>query len=383
MTSRSVEIDVPVALSRYQPPPATAAVAAAYQASGVIDSLSVWDQMGLFHPPSLWTAENSAAALPDLESSPDPFSLLGYVAAAAPNMNFAINTDTVRRSPGELMQALLTLGPMTSGDITIGFGAGEIKQCKPFGWKRSQGLARMEDHFRAFRAFLDTDGPVDLEGNHWHLQTAVLGNGGKDRRYRLRGLGGGPRLIELTAEYADGFSTGAPCVASSPERLAEIIDEVNAVVEQKGRDPKNFEYSLYPVMCLIHEDENVLDRALDNPLMRWMTATIGRINQTDWEREGFNAPMPDWHYAMKLLPQSMSQADVDEGLSRVTREMSERTWIWGTPEQVATELASFVDAGATWIHIADTLPLITAPDDAAESPRRVIETARLIKQAVG
>jgi phthiodiolone/phenolphthiodiolone dimycocerosates ketoreductase len=134
-------------------------------------------------------------------------------------------------------------------------------------------------------------------------------------------------------------------------------------------------------MCLIHEDENVIDRALDNPLLRWITAVIGRLNQDDWHREGISPPMPDWHYAMKLLPMRLTDSDVSDGLSRVTREMSEKTWLYGTPEQVGAQLTGFVDVGASWIHIADTLPLVLDPQDAAQSPGRVIETARVVKSS--
>jgi phthiodiolone/phenolphthiodiolone dimycocerosates ketoreductase len=196
----------------------------------------------------------------------------------------------------------------------------------------------------------------------------------------LWGLGGGPRLIDVTTSYADGFTTGAPFVATTPERWTEIMDEVKQQLVAKGRDPLAFDFGLFPASCLVHEDENVLDRVLDNPIVRWLTLVVGRINQADWLRDGIEPPMPkDWHYAMKLLPMKIGAAEAEDLLRNVTRDMVERSWFWGTPSQVADQLQGFVDVGTTWMHIGDLTPLVLDPADAAESARRVIEISATLK----
>ena len=213
-----------------------AAGARAYAASEVIDSVSVWDQLNFFHPRHLWSPETTpmAAAMPDGDSFPDAYTSLGYISAVAPTLGTAVATDAVRRSPAELMQTMLTLANMSGGRTTLQLGAGELKQCKPYGWKRKEGLARLEDHFRAFHALWESDGPFDFSGNHWSLQQAWIGNA-KQHRPRLWGLGGGPKLIDLTLTYADGFSTAAPAVAYSPDRWGEIVSSLSAaLVERVG-----------------------------------------------------------------------------------------------------------------------------------------------------
>ena len=173
-----IELDVPIGVSRYLPMPAVAETARAYEASGVIDSVSVWDQLNFFHPPSLWNTETTpmAAVFPDCDSFPDAFTTLAYASCAAPKLGLAVGTDAVRRSPAELLQAMLTLGNMAGGPTTLQLGAGEIKQCRPYGWRRKEGIGRMEDLLRALKLLGEADGPIDFEGNYWKLEQAWIGN---------------------------------------------------------------------------------------------------------------------------------------------------------------------------------------------------------------
>ena len=376
----AVQLDAPIGLSRYLPATAVADVARAYEASGVIDTVSVWDQLNFFHPRSLWTTENTpmAAVMPDIDSFPDPFATLAYASCAAPGLGTSIATDAVRRSPAELLQTMLTLQNMTGGKSILQLGAGEIKQCKPYGWKRKEGLARMEDLLRALKALYDADGPIDFEGNHWNFNQASIGNA-KPPRPRTWGLGGGPKLLDVTARFADGFSSMAPAVAYTPERWAEMVASLRDMVAERDRDPDAFDFALFPCGLLIHEDENVIDRELENPILKWMTACWGRINQADWEKQGITPPRPDWHYALKLLPTTISDAERDEVLAGTTRQHCEETWIYGTPEQVAEQLQPYIDVGTRWLSLVDTLALVLDPEDSQNSIGRTIEVARILK----
>jgi phthiodiolone/phenolphthiodiolone dimycocerosates ketoreductase len=378
-----LEIDTAVGFSRYLPGQSNADAARAYEQSGVIDGVSVWDQLNFFHPPWLWSVETTplASIVADGDSFPDPFTTLGYVACAAPSLNLSVGTDAVRRSPAELAQTLLTLGSMTTGRVTVQLGAGEIKQCRPFGWKRSQGLKRLEDLLRVLPELLRAREPIDFAGHHWTLDTAFIGNGGKDRQVRIWGLGGGPKLVDLTTSYADGFSTAAPEVATDPAHWAEIMSDVKQQLVAKDRDPDDFDYAMFPACCLIHEDEDVLDKIIENPLVRWITATNGHINQGDWQRQGITGALPsDWHYSLHLLPYKIGRTESEEILGRVTREMVEKAWFIGSPAQVAAQIQEYVDLGVSWVHIGDCVPLFTDPEDAVNGPARVIEVARALKE---
>jgi phthiodiolone/phenolphthiodiolone dimycocerosates ketoreductase len=369
---------------RHTPPSDFAAAAKAALQSGVVDELLLWDQMTNFWPRQLWHGGNSpmAAFVPDLDSYCDAFAMSAYIAASVPDIGVTISTDAIRRGPAELTQTLMTLANMTGGRAKVMIGAGEAKQVTPYGWKRSEGLARLEDHLKAFNALWDSTEPVDLPGNHWSFKQAWLGQS-RTHRPRVWALGGGPKLLDLATTYADGISAIVPCVAPTPEYWADTVQSMKRDLERKGRDPEQFEFGIW-FMSLIHEDTEVLARALDNPLMRWMAGVFGRLDQSAWDAEGIEPPLPrDWHYAVKLLPVTWTDSEIQGLLSRTTHKMAEKSFVFGTPESVAEQVQQYVDAGATWVSVCDILPLILDPADAQGGLARNIDVCARLKKVAG
>ncbi|BDB44137.1 hypothetical protein Mkiyose1665_01710 [Mycobacterium kiyosense] len=374
---------VPIVADRHLPASAFGAAAAAIAASGVVDDIQVWDQLTSWFPQSLWTADRSplAALMADCDSFPDAFVMAAYGAAAAPGTGLVLSSDSVRRGPGELMQSLLTLANVYEGNAIFQIGAGELKQTQPFGHKRSQGIKRLEDLYEVFHRLWQTDGPISYDGHYAKIDTAWLGKA-KNHRPQIWGMGGGPRIIDLATTHADGFVTMAPMVWNSAEEVADNIASMKRTLAEKGRDPEAFGFGIWSPL-LIHEDANVIDRALDNDLMRWVTAIIGRINQGDWAGIGLEPPMPpDWHYAMKLLPLKVGEAEAMEIVGRTTRKHSEQTWLYGTPDQVARQLQPYVEAGVNLVCLLDILPFVLEVEDAMGAIARPIEVSGLLKQKV-
>ncbi len=131
---------------------------------------------------------------------------------------------------------------------------------------------------------------------------------------------------------------------------------------------------------LLHEDPNVVDRALDNKLTRWLTAIAGRVNQSDWEKEGIEPPMPrDWHYAMKMLPLSMGRAEVEEWAGRATREMTEKSYFYGSPAEAAAQFRPFIDAGVDFVGILDMAAFVLEPDELPAALGRSIAVSSYLK----
>jgi phthiodiolone/phenolphthiodiolone dimycocerosates ketoreductase len=168
--AREVETAIVVDASRHAPLSTFVDRIKALEASGVVDYAHIWDQLTSWWPREMWTLDNTplAAALPDIDSFPDSFALGALGAYETPDLGMCISSDAIRRGPAELTQTMLTISNLAGRRTPIlQIGAGELKQCKPFGWKRSQGLSSLEDQFRYIEAFWETDGPVDLQGNRW------------------------------------------------------------------------------------------------------------------------------------------------------------------------------------------------------------------------
>jgi phthiodiolone/phenolphthiodiolone dimycocerosates ketoreductase len=381
MNRQTVTTAISFSCDRHTPPTVFADAATAAAQSGVVDELLIWDQMTNFWPRQLWRPENTpmAAVVPDLDSYSDAFAMSAYLAASAPGVGMTISTDAIRRGPAELTQTMMTLANMTGGRARVMIGAGEAKQVTPYGWKRSQGLARLEDHLKGIDALWNSTEPVDLQGNHWNFDQAWLGES-RTHRPSVWALGGGPKLFDLATTYADGISAIVPCVAPTPEAWAETVTSMKAGLERKGRDPEQFDFGIW-FMSLVHDDSELLQRALDNPLMRWMAGVFGRLDQSAWDAEGIEPPLPrDWHYAMKLLPVKWTDSEVEELLGRTTHAMAEKSFVYGSSESVAAQVQQYVDTGATWVSVCDILPLILDPADAQAGLARNIDICTRLKK---
>jgi phthiodiolone/phenolphthiodiolone dimycocerosates ketoreductase len=385
MSRRPPEISIPVAeVNRHFPPEVVKQTAKTLEASGVVDYVQLWDQLVSWYPRVLWTPENTPAAkvVKDIDSYWDPYVMSAYAVSDSPNIGVQLTTDAIRRGPGEFQYMVQTLATITNGRAQFHMGAGELKQCKPFGWKRSEGLSRLEDHLRAFRMFYEHEEPFDFEGNHWKLKDAWIGYA-KAPRPQHWVVGGGPKITDLATSYADGFSTITPWVLPTPEQYADHVTAWKEILERKGRDPEQFGFGIW-CCVMLHEDEGRIDAALDNTMIRWNAATIGRLNQADWEREGITPAMPvDWHYAMKLLPVTMSLQEANEIVGRTTHAMADKSFVTGTPEKVAAFIQQYVDAGATWVSVNDFMPLALEPEEAMQAGGRAIEVARILKGITG
>jgi phthiodiolone/phenolphthiodiolone dimycocerosates ketoreductase len=90
----------------------------------------------------------------------------------------------------------------------------------------------------------------------------------------------------------------------------------------------------------------------------------------------------DWHYAMKMLPLSMSKAEVDEWAGRATRKMAEKSYFYGSPAEAAAQLRPFIDAGVDFVGILDMAAFVLNPDELPAALGRSIEVSGYLKSYV-
>lgn len=380
MAATKVKTSVILWAERYAPPSMLTDQVRTLRESGVVDDVSLADQLNNFIPPFMWKAEHAplAAVLPDLDSAADAYQMLSYAAAGSPGISVSMMTDSIRRKPAEAIQSMMTLANITEGRAMFQIGGGEQKQCRAYGHKRAEGLARMEDLFRLFHLVWDTPGPVSFEGHHTTFKNAYLG-GAKQHKPKLWGLGSGPKLVDLVTSYCEGLSVATPCVWATPEQAGEHIARIKQDLVRKGRDPERFGFGI-AVPMLLHEDAAVIDRALDNALVRWIAAVFGRIEPAEWRKDGLEPPVPeDWMYFLKLVPYDEKPEFVQEVLRKTTRAHAAKGFFHGTPRQVAATLQRYVDAGVTWVLPVDYLPVILPPEESHAALARSIEVCAILK----
>jgi phthiodiolone/phenolphthiodiolone dimycocerosates ketoreductase len=380
--SENVEVGVNYWPSRFLAPQAAAGVARKLEATGVVDWFQTWDQLVSFLPQALWREDVTPMARrsSDCDSYFNAAMIAMLAANATQKLNITTTLDAVRVGPAELLQQMLTVAATTPARVALQVAAGELKQCKPFGWKRSQGLARMEDIFVIVRKMLASDGLISHEGKHWTYSDAWIGaHFGK--LPELWALGGGPQLIDIATSYADGFISMVPSAFATPESWGEQVGEVRRQLERKDRDPEAFTCGFWPFV-LVYADDDQRERLFANPITKWMTAVFGRLHHGAWRDEGVELIFPeDWHYALRLLPHLMSRTEVDDIVAAVTPTMIEKSWLVGTPAEVAAQLRPWVEAGARYIAPSDLAPMILEPDEQEGVFQRMIELCVHLKGA--
>ena len=199
---------------------------------GGVDYLWLWDELSGWFPGQLWRPEvTPAAAVIDSNATYDPFVQGAFALAHNNHANLRLSTDAVRSQPAELLRRVLTLANGTDGNVVLAIGAGELRQTKPFGYKRSEGLKRLEDVFALIRELYDAEEPFSHEGNFWNYRNAFIGQARPERKPEFWALGGGPILLDIAARYADGFEVASPQSTQTAEQFAEIVKDMREKVE--------------------------------------------------------------------------------------------------------------------------------------------------------
>ena len=193
------------------------------------------------------------AVVEDALLQPDPqrpvgywesVSMLGALAAATSRIELGHSVlNAPYRSAGLTAKVAATLDEIGGGRCFLGIGLGNTGEYHRFGIPADRRFARFEESIRIIHGLLRT-GQADFDGRY---QTV------RDARMVLQGprAGGppiviaarGPKMLGLTARYADGWNwwtAGRP----SADGLTPIVADLDGACEAIGRDPATIQRSL-------------------------------------------------------------------------------------------------------------------------------------------
>ncbi|MGB3714600.1 MAG: LLM class F420-dependent oxidoreductase [Candidatus Promineifilaceae bacterium] len=150
------------------------------------------------------------------------------------------------RDPTMLARMASAVDDLSGGRLTLGMGAGwQIREHNNYGWDLLDVPARMsrlEEGLEVVTRLLNSDRPVDYEGEFYRLKEAIL----LPRPQRAGGppvlIGGnGPRrTLPLAARYADEWNG----VFMSPAKYAERNKRLDRLLVGEGRQPKDVRRSI-------------------------------------------------------------------------------------------------------------------------------------------
>ncbi|MGE3621532.1 MAG: LLM class flavin-dependent oxidoreductase [Acidimicrobiia bacterium] len=333
--------------------------------AGRLGADSVWladHMLGLFHP-ELWPEMELGRTGADPDGYLDPWCVLAALAPASPVPLGMCVTDATRRGAADVARTALTLQQLAEPGFVLGVGAGEAENLLPFGYPFDAPVARTRDFLAELRELLDTGrmpGTVGRLGVP--LETAA-------GRPQVWVAGHGPRMLELTGTYADGW---LPAWSMAPEDYAERRALVAAHAAAAGRPaPVSAMYVVVLMAASRREAAAMFD---DEPLAK-LFARMGSAEQ--WRRHGLEHPTgPRARGLVDLVVHELDPAELRRLAPRIPFELIEEIVFVGNRDEVATALEPYATAGLEHVVLADMTGLVGG---VPEARRRAGELAGLVQ----
>ncbi|VVJ20718.1 Uncharacterised protein [Amycolatopsis camponoti] len=339
---------------------------------------------------SLWTVDHLVSPFPRsvwdtgftflAKGSPTPdeafdfATALGHLAAKAGNVRLAVGvTDPHRRHPVSLAQTFLTLSHFTRKPPILGLGAGERENLDPYGVAYDRPVARLAEAVQIIRKCFDATEPFDFEGEFFRLDQAVLDlRAPKGRRPEIWLAAHGPRMLELTGRYADGWYPWEPV---DPDEYGRRLREVQGAAKRAGRDPEAIQ-AAQVLTVVLGRDERHVRRLLRAKSVRYLALLA---DAGAWRAFGAEHPLgPDFRGAMDLLPHRYGRAQVEAAIRAAPDELVASRVVAGTPKQVRDRIGGLVDAGLRHPVLVAASALV-APADAVYSMAGLVWLSRSLR----
>lgn len=288
---------------------------------------------------SVWWADRLMGWLPA-----GPHALLDPVAVMAATAGATQRTllgtavmDPLRRHPAQLAQTALSLQHLAGGRLRLGLGAGEAAGTLPYGLSHHRPVARLTEALEVLRLLWSTDQPLSFDGEFYELDRALCGLSGRVEPPPVWLAAHGPRTLRLTGTHADGWlPTG-----HGPRAYAEGLERVRSAAVDGDRDPAAIEPGVF--VWMVAADSRARARSLlREPSLRALGLLLpqGALETT---------PLPDGPWTT-LIP---SHGDMLELAAGVDADELATVLPHGSPDDIAEDLAAYVDAGARHLVIAD------------------------------
>lgn len=313
---------------------------------------SVWlpDHMVSFWPDSIWTPEFTDLAVhsPSPHRHLDALAVAGAAAVLTRRTPIATKVvDTVRRHPSLLAQTALTIDHLSKGRFILGLGSGEMENTVPYGFDFAKPVSRFEESLKVIRLLWESDGPVDFEGQFYRLHHARMDTEPFEGRFPRIYIGSiGPRMLELTGRYGDGWF---PAGVKSPEEYAAKLAVIREAAERAGRDPAAITPT-YMTPCIIGEEDEVAEM-LEAPLVK---SYVLQIPAAQMREHGFVHPMGEsWRGIHDINPGLLTREVIIDLLARVDVNAIRAIVPNGPPKKIAQHYKAFVDAGAQVAKVLD------------------------------
>jgi probable F420-dependent oxidoreductase len=203
----------------------------------------------------------------------EAFTYLSGLAAVTSRITLGpLVACTSFRNPGLLAKMATTLDEVSGGRSVLGLGAGwHEPEYAAFGYPFDHRVGRFEEAVQVIVPLLRGE-TVSFSGQYVQIQQArLLPRGPSPKGPPILIAGKGPRMLRLTATYADAWNTAWHVTpAAAQTRIAEML----AACQEVGRDPATLEVTVGISARILAPGENA------DPAGRAITGTAEAVTQT-------------------------------------------------------------------------------------------------------
>lgn len=207
--------------------------------SRVADTVRAMDD-GPWH--SAWVPDHFVPPLAFLDEADDNlegWTLLTAMAAVTHRVRLGVLVaGNTYRDPALLAKMAATLDHISDGRVEFGIGAAwHQREHEAYGWNFpsiKERSDRLEEACALIKALFTADGPVDYEGQYYHLDAAPFAPRCVQQPHPpiMVGGGGEKRTLRTLARYGNVLN-----VSGSPAVVAHKIAVLEAHCADLGRDP--------------------------------------------------------------------------------------------------------------------------------------------------
>lgn len=201
---------------------------------------------------SLWLADHLLIRYPNEEEKGcwEAFTFLSGLAAVTSRIQLGtLVACTSFRSPALLAKMADSLDEISNGRFILGLGAGwHEPEYAAFGFPFDHLAGRFEEALKIIVPLL-REGQVDVAGHYYQARDTVLRPRGPSRTGPPIWIGAfRPRMLELTARYADGWNySWLPPVERLAQEYSKLLEACRAV----GRDLATLDLTAGVVLRLL------------------------------------------------------------------------------------------------------------------------------------
>ena len=313
-----------------------------------LDSVFLYDHFQALFPRLVWESVWWSTRTPSPHAIYEYQTLLGALARRAGRMQVGVAvTEPIRRHPVLLAQAAMTLAHLTKRPPVLGLGSGERENTAPYGLDSTHGLTRLAEAVQIVRRCFSSTGPIEFAGEHFRLEGAVMDlQPPPGRTPEIWIAAHGPRMLQLTGRYADGWLPVLTMV--STEEYAVKLGQVRAVAAEAGRDPDKITPALFAYVAAAPNERGVR-AVLDTRLLRY----FGLLASADvWRQSGAEHPFGADFRPIDVLPEQYDRATLEDALAAVPPEVTRAAVLVGTVDQVTRQLRALGDVGMRHVLLA-------------------------------